>query len=130
MKNNSGLVTLVIIFLLIVGGVWYTKSYQSPTPASSEEVSTTVTPEVMVEGEVSIMKNLFFPETITIKEGETVTWVNKETYGHDAVSDTGLFRSPRMATGEKYSYTFTKAGTYTYICGIHPFMHGTVIVTK
>ena len=130
MKNNGGLVTVVIIILLIVGGYWYMKSYQSPTSAPSEEVSTTVTPEVMVEGEVSIMKNLFFPETITIKEGETVTWVNKETYGHDAVSDTGLFRSPKMATGEKYSYTFTKAGTYTYICGIHPFMHGTVIVTK
>ncbi|MGV7605605.1 hypothetical protein PJN30_12990 [Mycobacterium kansasii] len=27
-----------------------------------------------------------------------------------------------------FSYAFTTPGTFTYVCGIHPFMHGTVVV--
>lgn len=83
-----------------------------------------------VSGQVLIKSNTFMPETMTVKVGEVVTWVNNESYGHDVVSDDGTYRSPKMATGEKYSFTFTKEGTSTYICGIHPFMKATIVVTK
>ncbi|HEX2667565.1 MAG TPA: plastocyanin/azurin family copper-binding protein [Gammaproteobacteria bacterium] len=34
-----------------------------------------------------------------------------------------------MDTGDTYSYTFTKPGTYSYYCTLHPFMKGKVVVT-
>jgi len=33
-----------------------------------------------------------------------------------------------MDTDEKFSYTFTKTGTYSYYCSVHPKMTGKVVV--
>jgi plastocyanin len=41
----------------------------------------------------------------------------------------GPLNSPAMNTGATFSYTFTKVGTYRYLCAIHPFMTATVTVT-
>jgi amicyanin len=129
-KKNSWIAVVVIILLAIVGWYWYMKMYPVKNVETLIEEEMTVTPTVAMMGEVLIERNLFVPETITIKVGETVTWINNESYAHDVVSDDGLFKSPMMDTGGKYSYAFMKEGTYTYICGIHPFMKGSVIVTK
>ena len=77
---------------------------------------------------VSITNFAFTPATLTVKVGETVTWTNKDEEPHNVVAGDGSFRSPGMDSNGTYSYTFTKAGSFDYICGIHPFMHGTVVV--
>jgi plastocyanin len=41
----------------------------------------------------------------------------------------GPLRSKTLNTGDTYQYTFTRAGTYSYLCTIHPFMLGSVVVT-
>lgn len=82
------------------------------------------------KNEVLIESNTFKPDTITIKAGDTVTWINNETYAHTVKAKNGEFDSGNMATGAKFSFTFGKEGTYDYICGIHTFMTGKVIVTK
>ena len=128
-KNGGLLLTIVIILVIVAGGYWYTKMYQKPD-AGVVPMTELPIPTPIVKGQVFIEKNVFVPDSITVKVGDTVTWVNNETYGHDVTSDTGLFKSPTLATGEKYSFTFVHEGTYPYICAIHPFMHGTVIVTK
>ena len=48
---------------------------------------------------------------------------------HSLVAEDGSFQSPDIASGERFSFTFTEPGTYTYICGIHPTMRGTIVVT-
>jgi len=126
LKNKKGLLVSALIVLVIIFGYWYLKNTNNASiiaPITEEK-------NMLEKGEVSIENNIFIPNPLTISVGENVTWINNEPYEHDVVSDTGLFKSPKMATGEKYSYTFTKEGTFTYICGIHPFMHGTIIVTK
>lgn len=71
----------------------------------------------------------FKPKTITIKVGTTVTWTNTTTTTHTVTSDDGkTFNSGFISPGGKFSFTFTKAGTYGYHCAIHPFMKGTIIV--
>ena len=71
----------------------------------------------------------FTPPTLTVPAGATVTWVNQDDVPHNIVSSEGkTLKSPVMDTDEKFSYTFTKPGTYPYYCGIHPKMTAKVVV--
>lgn len=71
----------------------------------------------------------FAPSTMTVKAGTTVTWTNRDEEPHTVVAHDGSFHSPGMGTGATYSFTFDHAGTFAYICSIHPFMRATVVVT-
>jgi amicyanin len=76
------------------------------------------------------IKNLAFsPATITVKAGSTVVWTNNDAIQHDVTFDGGGIASSVLNHSDTFSHTFPTAGTYHYICSIHPFMHGTVIVT-
>jgi amicyanin len=70
----------------------------------------------------------FGPQSLTVPVGATVTWTNRDDIPHTAVSTEGVFKSKVMDTDEKFSYTFSKAGTYSYYCTIHPKMTGKVVV--
>ena len=70
----------------------------------------------------------FGPQALTVAVGATVTWTNRDDIPHTAVSTDGVFKSKVMDTDEKFSYTFTKAGTYSYYCSVHPKMTGQVVV--
>ena len=78
---------------------------------------------------VNIANLAFAPATVSVTAGTTVTWTNRDQIAH-TVSDTqNGIASQVLNQNQTYSHTFTKPGTYHYICTIHPFMHGTVIVT-
>ena len=70
----------------------------------------------------------FGPDTLTVPVNSTVTWVNKDDIPHVIASNDGLFKSKALDTDDKFSFTFTKAGTYPYYCSIHPKMTGKVVV--
>jgi plastocyanin len=78
--------------------------------------------------EVKIDNFVFGPDTVTVPVGTTVTWTNKDDIPHTTVSTDGVFKSKVMDTDETFSYTFTKAGTYSYFCSVHPKMTGKVVV--
>jgi plastocyanin len=78
--------------------------------------------------EVKIDNFSFGPQSVTVPVGATVTWVNRDDIPHTVVSTDGVFKSKVRDTDEKFSYTFTKAGTYPYFCSVHPKMTGQVIV--
>jgi plastocyanin len=77
---------------------------------------------------VVMTNRAYDPQQVTVKVGDTVTWVNQDAPQHDVVADNGEFKSQLFDKGQSFSYTFTKAGTYPYHCSIHPGMTGTVIV--
>ena len=77
---------------------------------------------------IKIDNFVFGPQAITVPVGTTVTWTNSDDIPHTAVSTDGVFKSKVMDTDEKFSYTFTKAGTYSYYCSVHPKMTGQVVV--
>jgi amicyanin len=79
--------------------------------------------------EVNIDNFAFAPATLTVKAGTTVTWTNKDEDPHTVVDNGGAFRSQALGSGGTYSFTFPTAGTFDYVCSIHPFMRGTVVVT-
>ena len=80
------------------------------------------------EAEISIQNFHFMPETLTIKAGTAVTWVNRDEEPHNVVSLDRVFRSKAIDGGEKFTATFDKPGTYNYICAVHPHMRGKIVV--
>jgi len=78
---------------------------------------------------VDIRNFAFAPNDLTVRVGTTVTWTNRDGDAHTVVSTKGPLHSNTLNTGDTYQFTFTKAGTYSYLCSIHPFMVGTVQVT-
>ena len=77
--------------------------------------------------EVKIDNFTFGPQKLTVKVGDTITWINEDDIPHTVVS-VGKFRSKALDTDDKYSFTFTAAGTYEYFCGLHPHMQGSIVV--
>jgi plastocyanin len=80
--------------------------------------------------DVSIVDFEFQPATTTVEVGATVTWTNNGAQMHSATGDAGEFDTGIMAPGTSGSITFNTAGTFTYHCTVHPFMHGTIVVTE
>ncbi len=80
------------------------------------------------KAEVRIDNFSFTPETLTVKAGTTVTWVNKDDVPHTVVSTRKEFSSRVMDTDDKYTHAFTAPGTYEYYCSVHPHMKGKLIV--
>lgn len=81
--------------------------------------------------QVDIKNYAFVPATLTVPVGSTVTWTNTDEDPHTVAdrSSAHLFRSAALDTKEKFSFTFSKAGSYEYFCTLHPHMIGKVIVT-
>lgn len=78
--------------------------------------------------EVKIDNFTFAPQVLTVSVNSTVTWVNKDDIPHVIAANDGSFKSKALDTDQKFSYTFSKAGTYAYYCSIHPKMVGKIVV--
>jgi len=109
----AGLAMQVMIALLLLAGSPNVTAADQPAAANAE---------------VKIDNFSFGPQTVTVPVGATVTWINHDDIPHTVVSTDGVFKSKVRDTDEKFSYTFTKAGTYPYYCTIHPKMTGKVVV--
>ncbi|HZB94922.1 MAG TPA: cupredoxin domain-containing protein [Herpetosiphonaceae bacterium] len=83
--------------------------------------------------EVEVDDNYFKPKTLTVQVGTTVKWGNEGKHEHTVTADNGAFGSGDLESGDNFSFTFNKAGTYAYHCKYHGAaggigMSGTVIV--
>ena len=71
----------------------------------------------------------FNPANVTVSVGDTVTWTNKDTVGHDVTGDSFKSGAPGgLQNGDTFEQTFDKAGTFDYVCTVHAGMEGTVTV--
>ena len=92
-------------------------------------IHTTIAREKLAPNEVTIDNFSFMPQTLTVPVGTTVTWINHDDIPHTVLSvDKKTLVSPALDTNDKFSYTFTSAGTNDYYCSVHPHMKGKVIV--
>ena len=83
----------------------------------------TATPAV-----VTIKDFAFVPNTLSVPVGGQVTFKNLDTASHTASDANGTWDSGNLDTGQSWTYTFAKAGTYKIICKYHPSMHGVIVV--
>jgi plastocyanin len=77
---------------------------------------------------VQIGNFTFKAQVVTVKPGTTVTWTNGDDIPHTVVSKDGIFKSKVLDTGDRFSFTFAKAGQFGYFCSLHPHMTGTIVV--
>jgi plastocyanin len=80
------------------------------------------------DAKVTIDNFSFSPAPLTIPVGTTVTWTNQDDIPHSILLQQLNVKSHPLDTHDDFAYKFDKAGTYNYICGLHPFMHGQVVV--
>jgi len=81
------------------------------------------------EGNAITIDNFTFtPAKLTVAKGTEVTWSNRDDIPHTIVLTAIGVRSKAIDTDKTFSYRFDKAGTFAYICGLHPQMHGQVVV--
>ena len=126
-----GLILVLTMLLLLVISVSCTASDQSVSGTENGQDD-----EVAQNGdEIQIeMRNFNFnPDMVTIKQGTTVTWVNKDGVAHTVTSgarnnESGLFDSGNISSGATFSYTFNEKGTFDYFCEPHSGMDGTIVV--
>lgn len=151
--KKSTLVAIVLVIVVIgIGGLFALSTSDNDKDASNESTTgnqqatdgavADQSPETTRndEGgqsdvnEVEIENFAFQPASISVKKGTTVTWTNKDSTQHSVIPDSGdsdAFQgSELLSQGATYSFTFNTPGTYTYHCGPHPQMTGSVTVTE
>ncbi|RLU81554.1 plastocyanin [Streptomyces griseocarneus] len=79
---------------------------------------------------VTIHDDSFDPQSVTVQVQDTVVWINQDPENHTTTSDSGVWNSGVLSTGQSFPFTFGTAGTFPYHCEIHRFMTGTVVVTS
>lgn len=80
------------------------------------------------QNEVYMQSLSFNPSTLTVSQGTTVTWTNKESVAHTVTSNTSAFSSGSLSKGGTFSHQFNTVGTFPYHCSFHSGMTGTIIV--
>jgi plastocyanin len=86
----------------------------------SSGVAATITVRITAGG--------FSPKTLTLNDGDTVTWTNADKATHQVVANNGIFASGALKTGQSYSYTFKGAGKFNYHDALKPSLTGTITV--
>jgi plastocyanin len=113
-------VTVAVLLLAMAMGIAGLVVEATSFKASAQQKPETV--------EVKIDNFSFGPAELTVAVGTTVTWTNRDDIPHTVVSTDKVFKSKVLDTDEKFSYTFTQAGSFPYFCSIHPKMTGKVAV--
>jgi plastocyanin len=131
MNKRTGIIASVVAILVIVfaAAAISHNSNNMKMPMSSQSANKQ---NAVATNSVTINNYEFSPMSITIKAGTTVTWNNQDDVHHTITLDSGSTEGPnsgQLGKGQSYSYTYKKAGTFSYHCNIHPEMHGTVTVT-
>ena len=83
------------------------------------------------QNRIEIKDFAFNPQTLTVKSGEKITWINRDDEPHTVVSaDKQFKKSTALDTDQEFTITAGAPGTYTYFCSVHPKMTGTIVVEK
>ena len=108
----------ILILAIVAVASFAALSAQEAAPSGATAQPTTV----------AIDNFTFEPGTLTVKAGQPITWTNRDDIPHTVISDDGAFHSKALDTDDKFTFTPTKPGTYTYFCSIHPKMTGKIVV--
>lgn len=138
MRYVIGLIVIALVAgaaFILVGRDDNQDGSTNPPPATNQTTDNRSTggdnTQPVETSSVTISNLTFNPSDISVKKGTKVTWTNNDSVAHTVEFDsTNVQDSGTLNNGDTYSLTFNKEGTFDYICGLHPQMRGTVIVTE
>jgi plastocyanin len=116
MTRRSQLVALVLGLTLANAAVF---SYAAVTPGAGDVI-------------VTQLNKKFDQDVVTIKKGQTVTFVNKDPFTHNVYSESPevAFDLKTQPPGKSSDVTFDKVGEALVECAIHPSMKMKIIITE
>lgn len=135
MKAKAAILLMAIMAAIFVSGCTSgtpspsTQATVQPTVASTSQASTQPTAQPSPapnSTSVTIQNFAFSPAVVTVQQGGTVTWTNKDSTTHTVTFADG---SSDVASGATFTKTFNDLGVFDYHCTIHPTMTGKVVVT-
>ncbi|GGK57004.1 hypothetical protein GCM10011591_31400 [Nocardia camponoti] len=127
---TAGLVVVATLFAAGCSGDSGKPAAETTRKPRPLATTTSQTPHPAAALTVDVTDNKFSPADATIKVGETVTWKFNDKVPHNVqgIGDKAMgINSPIIDKGE-WSHTFTQAGTYRYLCTLHPSMRGSITV--
>jgi len=126
---------LAVVAALVLGACtssgYGASSGQTPNRSSAAVHALASVAGPQPAADVGISNFRFTPAQLTVKAGSTVRWTNGghlEDIVHSVNFPAAGIDSDVLHHGDQFTHTFTTPGTYAYVCQIHPFMHGTVVV--
>jgi plastocyanin len=126
---DMALAVVFLIAIIAASGYWVYQFYYAG--GAPQGPLTQVVQASILNGAGSNMSSPgFSPTTITLVIGvnNTITWTNNDSGPHTVTDVNGGFDSGNLNSGQKYTHTFSTAGTFSIKCNYHPWMHGTIIV--
>lgn len=142
--NKKAIIILLIAIIIIGGAVYFLRQPKSgqniapntPSASTGDSLPQSSTDNTKVSSQnynIVIENFLFNPAELDIKKGDTVIWTNQDSAPHNILesatqSSKISFQSEILSKGQNFSFTFNDAGTFNYICGIHPYMKGKIVV--
>lgn len=136
-RPAAAAVCTLLASLAACGASSSTTGNASPTSASTTaattggtEAATTAAPATGSAGaKISLKDIAYMPPTVSVHAGQSVTWsFDDGSTTHTVTADDRSFDSGRKASGT-FTKTFTKPGTFSFHCEVHPSMKGTITVT-
>jgi plastocyanin len=129
-------IVILTFFLFLITACSKQQTGEPAVPANNQNTQNQDTPAQATQT-ITIKNFAFSPDTLTVKKGTIVTWINEDSAPHLVASDPhpahtdlpGLQSTP-LSKGQGYSFTFDKVGSWGYHCHLHPSMKGTIIVTE
>lgn len=123
MQNNFAKTLLVIFFTAVVAGI--SCSSGTKTEGSEDVVATEIESSTATVHTVVIKNMVFTPDTLIVRKGDTVEWVNEDIFAHDVTaSDDRSTTSGLLMPKDRFSIVIDS--TFDYLCSIHPTMVGFV----
>jgi plastocyanin len=112
-------IVLVLVLTALVAGC--SDGPQSDDGADSHK------PDVRT---VEIRGNLFNPSTVSMTQGDSVLFQNRDSVIHRIELDSGERQTGTIAPGKDASFALPTPGRHPYHCAIHPAMKGTIVVAE
>lgn len=125
-SDRSRRVLAMLAFALALAACGGGDSTEGADPDSANENGAQASaPEVVIENFT------FMPGELEVAAGTTVTWTNNDGNVHTVQDEGGaeFQESEELEQGDTFTHTYASPGTYPYICGIHPYMKGTVVAS-
>jgi len=133
------IILIVVVILALVVIFVFPKKTSKNVNVNTAVTNTNAVANVNVEIEngVYIKNASFTPSVLTVKVGDTVTWVNQDSFKHKIASDphpthTDLpeLISGDLSEGQTYTFTFKEAGEFSYHDELNPIKKGIIKVQE
>lgn len=125
------LILVVVAALALAGCTSNADDKNNPTdptnPTNPTNPTGPTTPAANESKTINIERLMYSPTPLEVPVGTNVTWVNKDLVAHTATA-TGKFDTGNIDAGKSKSLVLSTAGTYDYVCKIHPTMSGKITV--